>query len=218
LEYDGFSDMQRVFRSLLVSRSSNYRDRIETLRRQSEAGAADPGAVLADSVDESIHALQLLGEHTAPGDLDRAIELLTRARDIYVMAERRAFPVAFYLAYAIGRLEQTVHLLDGVGGMLRQQTRNIRLQDAVIVVSFPPYSPTVVDLLSKQHRRGVAAVAITDSPVSPIALEGHGRVRNQATGRAGVPLAGGPHVPGAESGGGPGSPLDGQESCGTEEP
>lgn len=171
LGYDGFSDMQQVFRSLLVVRSSNYRDRIETLRRQSEGGAADSAAVLADSVDESIHALQLLGEHTVPEDLDRAIELLTQARDIYVMAERRAFPVAFYLAYAIGRLEQTVHLLDGLGGMLRQQTRNIRLQDAVIVVSFPPYSPTVVDLLSEQHRRGVATVAITDSPISPIALE-----------------------------------------------
>ena len=171
LGFDGFSDMQQVFRTVLVTRSGNYRDRIETLRRQSEVDGADPGAVLADSVEESIHALQLLGEHTSTGDLNRAIELLADANDIYVLAERRAFPVAFYLTYAIGRLDRTVHLLDGVGGMLGQQARNIRQKDAVIVISFPPYSPTVVELLAEQSQRGVTTVSITDSAISPVAME-----------------------------------------------
>ena len=171
LEFDGFSDMQQVFRTVLLTRSENYRDRIETLRRQSEGGGAAPGAVLADSVEESIHALQLLGDHTTSGDLDRAIKLLAKAKDIYVLAERRAFPVAFYLTYAIGQLERSVYLLDGVGGMINQQARNIKLDDAVIGVSFPPYSPTVVELLAEQHQRGVTTVSITDSAISPIALE-----------------------------------------------
>jgi DNA-binding MurR/RpiR family transcriptional regulator len=171
LGFDGFSDMQQVFRTLLVTRPGNYRDRIETLRRQSEVDDADPGAVLADSVEESIHALQLLGENTVTEDLNRAIELLADANDIYVLAERRAFPVAFYLTYAIGRLDRTVHLLDGVGGMLNQQARNIKQQDTIIVVSFPPYSPTVVEMLAEQSQRGVTTVSITDSAVSPIAME-----------------------------------------------
>jgi DNA-binding MurR/RpiR family transcriptional regulator len=171
LGYDGFSDMQLIFRSVLVTRPGNYRDRIETLRRQSVEGTTEPGAVLADSVEESIHALQLLGENTQTEDLEKAIELLERAFVIHVLAERRAFPVAFYLTYAIGRLERTVHLLDGMGGMLTQQARNIKQQDAVIVVSFPPYSPEVVELQAEQHRRGVSTVSITDSAISPIALE-----------------------------------------------
>jgi len=171
LGFDGFSDMQQVFRTLLVTRPGNYRDRIETLRRQSEVDGADPGAVLADSVEESIHALQLLGENTSTGDLNRAIELLADANDIYVLAERRAFPVAFYLTYAIGRLDRSVHLLDGVGGMLGQQARNIKPEDAVIVISFPPYSPAVVELLAEQSQQGVTTVSITDSAISPIAME-----------------------------------------------
>ena len=171
LGFDGFSDMQQVFRTVLVSRSGNYRDRIETLRRQSEGDGADPGAVLADSVEESIHALQLLGEHTSTEDLDRAIGLLADANDIYVLAERRAFPVAFYLTYAISRLERPVHLMDGVGGMLNQQARNIKRNDALIVVSFPPYSPTVVELLTEQSQRSITTVSITDSAISPVAME-----------------------------------------------
>ncbi len=171
LGFDGFSDMQQVCRSVLVTRPGNYRDRIETLRRQSEVDGADPGAVLADSVEESINALQLLGENTPTEDLNRAIELLADANDIYVLAERRAFPVAFYLTYAIGRLERTVHLLDGVGGMLGQQVKNIKQQDTIIVVSFPPYSPTVAETLAEQSQRGVTTVSITDSAISPIAME-----------------------------------------------
>lgn len=171
LGFDGFSDMQQVFRSVLVTRSGNYRDRIETLRRQSEVDGADIGAVLADSVEESIHALQLLQENTSTGDLNKAIDLLAAANDIYILAERRAFPVAFYLTYAIGRLDRSVHLLDGVGGMLSQQAKNIKQQDAVIVVSFPPYSPTVVELLAEQSQRGITTVSITDSAISPIAME-----------------------------------------------
>ena len=171
LGFDGFSDMQQIFRTVLVIRPGNYRDRIETLRRQSEVDGADSGAVLADSIEESIHALQLLGENTSTEDLDRAIELLADANDIYVLAERRAFPVAFYLTYAIGRLDRTVHLLDGVGGMLNQQAKNIKPRDAVIVISFPPYSPTVVELLAEQSDRGVTTVSITDSAISPIAME-----------------------------------------------
>jgi DNA-binding MurR/RpiR family transcriptional regulator len=169
--FDGFSDMQQVFRTVLVTRPGNYRDRIETLRRQSEVDGADPGAVLADSVEESIHALHLLQENTPTEDLIRAIELLADANDIYVLAERRAFPVAFYLTYAIGRLERTVHLLDGVGGMLNQQAKNIKQQDAIVVVSFPPYSPSVVEMLAEQSQRGVTTVSITDSAISPIAME-----------------------------------------------
>jgi DNA-binding MurR/RpiR family transcriptional regulator len=172
LGFDGFSDMQQILRSLLVTpRADNYRDRIETLRRQSQAGDADPGAVLADSMEEGIHALQLLGEHTSLEDLDRTIDLLVEAENIYILAERRAFPVAFYLAYAIGRLERRVHLLDGVGGMLRQQARNIRMPDALITISFPPYSPSVVEILAEQHQRGVKTISITDNAVSPVALE-----------------------------------------------
>jgi DNA-binding MurR/RpiR family transcriptional regulator len=122
-------------------------------------------------VEESIHALQLLQENTSTGDLNKAIDLLAAANDIYILAERRAFPVAFYLTYASGRLERSVHLLDGVGGMLSQQAKNIKQQDAVIVVSFPPYSPTVVELLAEQSQRGITTVSITDSAISPIAME-----------------------------------------------
>ena len=47
LGYGGFSEMQQVFRGHLVERSSSYRDRIATLRRQEGNGSArGPAGVL----------------------------------------------------------------------------------------------------------------------------------------------------------------------------
>lgn len=171
LGYDGFSGMQQVFRTHLVNRSDSYRERIERLRRKPRERAGDVSMVLADFVEEGIASLQLLGESAAPADLDRAVRLLAQAQDIYVLAERRAFPVAFYLAYALNRLERRAHLLDGVGGTLQQQASLVRPQDVLVAISFPPYSPAVADIFAERHEHGVPTIAITDSPVSPLALE-----------------------------------------------
>ncbi len=171
LGYDGFSDMQQVFRSHLVNRSDSYRDRIEQLQKNGEDGEQNGATTLAGFVTEGMESLALLRDSVSIPDLNKAIRLLVRANDIYVLAERRAFPVAFYLSYALSRLEQRVHLLDGVGGTLRQQAAMVRKSDATIAVSFPPYSPQVAEIVAEQHSRGVPTVAMSDSPVSPVALE-----------------------------------------------
>jgi DNA-binding MurR/RpiR family transcriptional regulator len=168
LGFDGYTDMQRIFRDRLVQRSGSYRDRIATLRRAAPA-ASRPGAVLRDFVADSIANLSHLEEHVAPERLERAVELLARAARIHVLAQRRAFPVACYLSYALAQLELPVGLLDGVGGMVREQARAMRANDVLLAVSFRNYSPEVLELAADAHRRGVAVIVITDSAVSPLA-------------------------------------------------
>jgi pimeloyl-ACP methyl ester carboxylesterase len=92
-----------------------------------------------------------------------------QAERIHVLAQRRAFPVACYLSYAIAQLELPVLLLDGVGGMLREQARAMRPGDVLVAVSFRNYSPDVIESAADAHRRRVDVVVITDSAVSPLA-------------------------------------------------
>lgn len=168
LGYGGYSEMQRIFRDRLVQRSSSYRERIATMRRAAP-GLSRPQAVLHDFVSDSIAHLSHLEEHVSAARLDQAVSLLAGARRIHVLAQRRAFPVACYLAYALGQLELAVSLLDGVGGMVREQARAIRADDVLIAVSFRNYSVEVLELAADAHRRGVPVVVITDSAVSPLA-------------------------------------------------
>jgi DNA-binding MurR/RpiR family transcriptional regulator len=168
LGYGGYSDMQRLFRDRLVERSHSYRERIASLRKGHEASGSRPKAVLRDFVADSIANLSHLEEHVPAERLRDAVRLLARARRIHILAQRRAFPVACYLSYALAQLELPVSLLDGVGGMVREQARGLGPDDALVAVSFRNYSPDVIEIAADCHRRGLPVVVITDSAVSPL--------------------------------------------------
>lgn len=170
LGYDGFSQMQQVFRDHLVERSESYRERIEQLRRSSRKGAArSPHGVLHDLIGESVTDLGRLEESLHDRDIGAGVTAIIGASQIYVLAQRRAFPVAAYLAYALSQLELRAHLLDGAGGMLRASLRAMARGDLLLVATFRNYSPEVVDAAEDCAKRGIAVLAITDSPLSPVA-------------------------------------------------
>ena len=165
LGFDGFSQMQQVFQSHLVERSAPYRERIRQMRRGGEGGDA---GVLPRFVGEAIGELQQLEEHVDAERLAAAARILAGAPQVHVLAQRRAFPVACYLAYALNQLELQAHLLDGLGGMLGEVAHTIRAGDALLVASFRNYTPAVVETARDCRARGVSVIAITDSALSPL--------------------------------------------------
>jgi DNA-binding MurR/RpiR family transcriptional regulator len=163
--YSGFTDLQRIYRERLVARSATYRERIEELRRT----GGDQGHVLPQLVDSSIRELERLREHLDPRRLRAAASLVLEADAVFLLAQRRAFPVASYLAYGLAQLESRAFLLDSVGGMLRQQAGMIRRGNVLVAASFRSYTQEVVDVAEAAHRQGAAVIAITDQQVSPLA-------------------------------------------------
>jgi DNA-binding MurR/RpiR family transcriptional regulator len=172
LGFAGFSEMQRLFRSHLVERSTraaSYRERIASLRARAKEGGASPPEVLHGFVADSMHGLEKLEEGIRPADLRSAVRLLAAAQTIYLIGLRRSFPVAAYLAYALSQLELRTHLLDGAGGMNREFGRLAGRRDCLVAVSFRNYTPEAVDIAAECHGRGVPVIAVTDGPLSPLA-------------------------------------------------
>jgi DNA-binding MurR/RpiR family transcriptional regulator len=173
LGYGGFSDLQGVFRTRLVERSNNspglrnYRERIEAFRAAHPKSG--PIAVLNQFIGDGIASLEQLHEHVSGADLRAAVKLLAAAHTIYVLGQRRSFPVAYYLSYALTRLELRAPLLDAVGGMLKEPARLIGAKDALLVVSFRNYTPEVIEVAQSCRTRKVPVVAITDNALSPLA-------------------------------------------------
>ena len=168
--FSGFSDMQRVFRSRLIEGAATYRDEIRGHRaRLEEAAEHDPAAILEEFADSSMLALGTLKGDIDGETLRAAIRMIDGAQSLYVIGQRRAFPVAAYLAYGLTRLEYPCHLLDSVGGMLPQQVATIGKRDVLIAVSFAEYAPPVVEAVSDAHIRDIPVLAITDSLTSPLA-------------------------------------------------
>ena len=67
LDFEGFSDMQRLFRARLIDRAPSYGERIRSLRvRHERADRAVPSLVLDDFVAASIEALERLRRELPP--------------------------------------------------------------------------------------------------------------------------------------------------------
>jgi DNA-binding MurR/RpiR family transcriptional regulator len=167
LGFGGFSELQQVFRARLLERSGSYRERIHRMRRDGEAAAPAAG-VLHEFVGEAINELGHLEDSVRSAALALAVRLICDASRVHLLAQRRAFPVAAYLAYALGQLELKTELLTGIGGMLGDALRNVERDDVLVVASFQNYSADVIDAAADAHARGVPVIAITDSPLSPL--------------------------------------------------
>jgi DNA-binding MurR/RpiR family transcriptional regulator len=171
LGYNGFSELQAVFRHRLRERWPDYGERLAQLRHDGpQEGAA---GLLKRFGEGAARSLAKLEDTVSPEALERAIAVLAQARTIHLLGLRRAFPVAAYLAYAFGKLGISVALVDNVGALAGEQLAGARAGDALVAVSF---TPATVELANAFAGKGFPVVAVTDSPFSPLAPAATARI------------------------------------------
>jgi DNA-binding MurR/RpiR family transcriptional regulator len=163
LGFSGFSQMQRLFRESYAQSWPDYATRLEKLR---QSGAGSPSALLAEFVEAGRLSLENLAKTVDPRALDAAISALSEARMVHIVGLRRAFSVASYLAYAFEKMDVPTMLHDHVGRL--DSGHAMREGDAVIAVTFAPYTPESVELAAAGQRAGASVVGITDSRASPL--------------------------------------------------
>ncbi|MBF9002377.1 MULTISPECIES: MurR/RpiR family transcriptional regulator [Vibrio] len=169
--YDGFNEMKQVFRDNLMEDTVSYTERVKLYRQTNDDGMdapESPSEILKTFSMVNATALKQLPNSINKEDLALAVELLNNAENIYVIGLRRSFSVASYLTYAFRHLERRTFLIDGLGGMFREQLALVKPTDVVIAISYSPYSKEVVDLVQLGVEKGAKQIAITDSMVSPL--------------------------------------------------
>ena len=166
--YQGFSELQEVFRARLRDRVLNYEERIAQLREHSLSSSK--ATILfqgfSDAAQKSIDDLRTKIESAS---LDRAVSRLARAETIYLLGLRRSFPITFYMAYAFGKLGVRHVLIDALAGLSPEALSFATPDDAVLAVSFTPYASETLSLAALAAARGIPIIAITDSAFSPLA-------------------------------------------------
>ncbi|MDR3474982.1 MAG: MurR/RpiR family transcriptional regulator [Devosia sp.] len=168
LGYQGFSDLQQVFRSRLRERVLNYDERLQQLRAHA-IGGSRAGLILHGFLDSAERSLEEARHSLEPARIEQAVELLADAETIYLVGLRRSFPIAAYMAYAMGKLGIRNVLVDGVAGLGPEQLGFVTARDAVISISFTPYASETVALTQSARAKAARIVTITDSAFSPIA-------------------------------------------------
>jgi DNA-binding MurR/RpiR family transcriptional regulator len=147
--FSGYSDMQRVFRMRLTDAMPDYKERLRSLSPDSPGEEAkDIDALLDQFVEADIVGLRRLQQQKRLGaQLEQAFKLITESETVYVVAHRRSFPIACYLAYALSQMNVRNVLVDGVGGMFMQQAGHATSRDVIIAISSKAYSPDVAQVV-----------------------------------------------------------------------
>jgi DNA-binding MurR/RpiR family transcriptional regulator len=170
LGFGGFTEMQQVFRSrLMAGVAPSYKARLARMKHEEKSILGrKPAAVLGRFVAEAQSALVTLSQSVHARELDAATAILAKARDIYLLGLGGSFPVATHLAYVLRKLGHRVMLLDGIGGSIHEQSHPAGPEDALVAISFRNYYPDTARLFPELVARGVPAISITDSLLSPI--------------------------------------------------
>jgi DNA-binding MurR/RpiR family transcriptional regulator len=164
LGFSGFSEMQRLFREAYSPGWPDYATRLKNLK---EGSGGQPAALLAEFVEAGRLSLEALAKSLDEAALARAVDLLAAAETVHVIGLRRAFPVASYLAYVFDKMQVPAMLHDGVGKLDHRFA--LRPGDALVAITFAPYSEETLSLAAEAQARGLPVVALTDRLTSPLA-------------------------------------------------
>jgi DNA-binding MurR/RpiR family transcriptional regulator len=161
--FSGYTEMQRLFRQALSRTPPDYATRLANLKAD---GTGAPSTLVAEFVEAGRLSIEGLARDLDESKLDQAVSLLSHARMIHLVGFRRSFPAAAYLAYVCDRLGLPAMLHDGVAGLSHAPA--LLQGDALLAITFAPYSDETLALACHARDRGLPVVLLTDPPGTPL--------------------------------------------------
>lgn len=154
------------------------RDIVRTQMRPSPSGDGKASSdaehlgkgTIAKSLTHDSENLRATIARLSISDLEHAVVILLRARWIYVAGGFASESLARYVTVQLSRMSGRVSTLSGdvnAAPMLLDITKN----DALLAFSFPPYAARTLQIVSAAKDRGASIIAITDTPVAPVAQQ-----------------------------------------------
>ncbi|HKM00655.1 MAG TPA: MurR/RpiR family transcriptional regulator [Sedimentibacter sp.] len=164
LGYSGFPELQKALQVLI-------KNKLTTVQR---IGLNDD--VINDKVKlhkkilkNEMNNMRYLFEHFDIEALDKATELILKAKRVFVLGLRTSSTLSNYLGFYLDVILDDVKVLNNSGvNSLYEELIRIKENDLLIVISYPRYSKTTIEAARfiKEHKAKL--VAITDTEESPV--------------------------------------------------
>lgn len=167
LGFEGYPELQRSLKELIKTKLTALQ-RMEIANTNMPRGKM-PAAVLLSDAEKIKATVDVLDAEV----LDRAVDALLGARRIYILAVRSSAPLASFMSFYLNLLFDNVKLVQTTSGSeMFEQLVHISPKDAVIGISFPRYSKSIINAMRYAKSCGACAITLTDNAASPIATIG----------------------------------------------
>ena len=164
LGYDGYPGLQRALEDMIRTRLTALQ-RMEVTHSRMDEDNVLP-SVLQSDIENIKETMNVVEEDS----FKEALELILKAKTIYILGVRSSGPLASFLAYYMNLIFDNVKLIqtNSISETFEQMLK-IGPADVMIGISFPRYSKRTVKAMDFAKSRGASVIAITDSHHSPIA-------------------------------------------------
>jgi DNA-binding MurR/RpiR family transcriptional regulator len=161
LGYGGFVDLQADVQAELARQLGPARDRI---RQRPPSDLI--GRTLAAESDNVTQTLSTMAPATFKTVVDR---LSDRRHRVYVLPGEVTQPAGRVLATQLGHLRDGVTLLTGSEVAASRHVATLEVGDVLVAIDMRRYERWLLNVLRRGAAQGASVVAITDSPLSPLA-------------------------------------------------
>ena len=165
--YQRYSELQQDLQNVLQSRLSQTDRLLRT-------GDLKHHSTMMQTVIRSMHTDIRSIEQTLASiqerDLKRAVEWISNARQVFVAGTHSEYGIACYFASTLCWIRENVFLLDATHNPSFDMLGTASENDVLVAISFPPYPAATVRFLDAAISRGARGIAITNSPLSPLAV------------------------------------------------
>lgn len=161
LGYEGFVGLQSDVQAELAQQLGPARDRIR--QRPPSDLLARVQSAEQDNVVRTLHAIN-------PKSLAECVTLLSdRERKVWVLAGEVMSPIGSVLASQLGQLRDGVTQVSGSEVAVSRALAGLAPGDTLVAIDIRRYERSLVSIVRWAIERGAAVVALTDTPLSPLA-------------------------------------------------
>ncbi len=167
LGFSGYEDMRQLYADAMRGEGTGFAGKVGAqAESQKLKGDHSLAADMMGVIGGQIAGLAM------PESLDRLVEaarLIEGARRIYCLGLRSSHSAAWHLHYILSLAGKQSIMLDAMGGIGVDPLGSATADDLLIAVSVLPYTRQTIEITEYAQACGVSVVAITDSPVAPLA-------------------------------------------------
>lgn len=163
----GYDDIRQQYADAMRNDVTGFAGRVGA-QAKSQMLKGDQ-ALATDMLGGITAQIGLLSQPESIETLVDAARRLGSARRIYCLGLRSSHSPAWHLHYILSLAGKHSIMLDAVGGIGADALGSATAEDVMVAVSVLPYTRQTIEIADYVGEAGVPLVAITDSPVAPLA-------------------------------------------------
>lgn len=169
LGFQGYEDMRERFRDFVRGGIGSSPDRAKWLQTMAKEGGS--AAILSTMAAACLGNTERMFAQQSIDDLDKAVEMMTTARRVFVLGLGLAYPLAYNFWYVSRMAFDHFVLTPRHGSLPSDDLIRAGKNDCLVAMTFQPYRRETIAALRLAKQHGAQTIGITDSVSSTLCRE-----------------------------------------------